>query len=119
VSQKPTDTSTLGGFAQAAKCTYYLYLNCPFFCLVTPSNISVATTGWIFVKFDIGALTKNLSRKSNFDQIREKISDILHEDLSTGFCCQVYKIGVKVLSSSKITSGWQGSTVEVKILCER
>jgi hypothetical protein len=31
------------------------------------------------------------------------MSHILHEDLSAGFCGQVYKIAVKVLSASKIT----------------
>lgn len=49
-------------------------------------SISAAPTPRILVKFDDGEFNENLSRKSEFDSTRTKISGILHEDLST-FCC--------------------------------
>jgi hypothetical protein len=45
--------------------------------------ISAASTGQISVKFDIGGLYANLSRKFKLAQNRAKISGTLHKDLGS------------------------------------
>jgi len=41
---------------------------------------SSASTGWIFMKFDILALFENLSRKFNFHLNQTRIKGTIHED---------------------------------------
>jgi len=48
--------------------------------------ISAASTRRISVKFDSGDCKENLSMKSKFYYSREKISDLVHEDLNTCYC---------------------------------
>ena len=44
---------------------------------------NLAPTGWIFMKFDIWVLYKNLSRKLKFHYNRTRIVGTLHEDQHT------------------------------------
>ena len=66
---------------------------CPPVCL-SPCIIA-APTGRISLKFDIDVLHQNLSRNYKFTIIWAKISDTLHEDLSTFHCCWRHTFAVK------------------------
>jgi len=57
------------------------------------------------VKLDIGNSYENLSTNSKFCANQAQILGTLHETLSTFYCCQLYYIIIKVLSSSKTVSG--------------
>jgi len=61
-------------------------------------RISVASSGHISVKFGIGNLCENLSRKPLFGKNQAEIFGTLHEDLSTVCFCQWYLIVVRALS---------------------
>ena len=57
--------------------------------------ISVAPTGRISVKFVIDVLYQNLSGNYKFGSDWARISDTLHEDLSTFHCCWRHTFAVK------------------------
>ena len=54
--------------------------------------ITSAVTWLIFMKCDIGGFLQNVSRKCRFGYNRTKISETLHENISTFYCFWLYKI---------------------------
>jgi hypothetical protein len=80
----------LGAFAGSQKAPVSFVMSvCP------SARISAATTGRIPVKFDIGGIYKNLSRKFKFAYNRVETSGTLHEDLSKFYYCRRHKFAIK------------------------